>query len=279
MSRLPRVSLVQMTSCAEVGKNLDTIRTLIRRAADTDPAAIFLPENFAALGSADPRRIGVCEADAAGEVRGLVSSLAAETGCWIFAGTLPTVARPDGSLVRDGRVRAASFVYDGKGMEVARYDKMHLFDVDVQDGQGNYRESATFEPGEEVVTVDSPIGQVGLTVCYDVRFPEIYRRLAAAGAIAMAIPCAFTLPTGRAHFELLLRARAVENSVFTIAACQGGRHDTGRETYGHSMVVDPWGEVVGQVEKGRELLTVSLDLDRQREIRQEMPWLRQRKLV
>ncbi len=273
-----KIALVQLVSSKHVDKNLERVSELVERAAESQPAAIFLPENFPALGADDPYLVGANEAGPDGEVRGMMSSLARETGCWIFAGTMPTVTRPDGKAVPGKRVRAASFVYDDTGSEVARYDKIHMFDVDVADSHRNYRESATFEPGEDVVQVDTPFGCVGLTVCYDIRFPEIYRLHFGAGATMLTIPSAFTVPTGEAHFRTLMQARAVENSAFTIAACQGGEHDSGRVTWGHSMVVGPWGDVLGELDTGEGILEVALDFDRLEEIRQEMPFLAQRRL-
>ncbi|MEX1236953.1 MAG: carbon-nitrogen hydrolase family protein, partial [Pseudomonadales bacterium] len=213
-----------------------------------------------------------------GPLRQLMSTLAAETGCFIFAGTIPCRVRPDGSEVSGGRVRAASFVYDGNGIAVARYDKIHMFDVDVEDGHQHYLESATFEPGEDIVCVETPLGKVGLSVCYDIRFPELYRELFASGAELIAIPSAFTRVTGEAHFEVLMRSRAIENFVFTIAACQGGTHDSGRETYGHSMVVSPWGEVLCRGNDEQEVLYAELDLAELEKIRRDMPVGKQRRL-
>ncbi len=264
-----KVALLQMNSSREVANNLAALPEAVKRAADGGAELVFLPENFACLGHSDPASVA---RDYQDDIRGLVADLAAECDCWIFAGTMPLLSRPDGSTVEDARVRAASLVYNSDGELVSRYDKIHMFDVDVSDAQKNYRESATFEPGSEPVVVATPIGLVGLTVCYDIRFPELYRHLFAAGVVAFTIPSAFTVPTGRAHFELLCRARAVESFAYVIAACQAGVHDSGRETYGHSMVVNPWGEVVVQADS-RSVMTVmaEIDLDRQQEIRANMP--------
>lgn len=274
----PRIALIQMVSSKSVEPNLKRVEQLVLDAAKADVQGIFLPENFAALGGDDPRKVGLAEMDSDGPVRSLVSELANRTGCWIFAGTCPTGLRPDGSEVPDGRVRAASLVYDDQGVEVGRYDKIHMFDVNVEDNVKAYQESMTFEPGEDVVAIDSPIGRVGLTVCYDIRFPELYRKLAMQNVVAYTVPSAFTEVTGEAHFELLMRARAVENQAFMIAACQGGVHDSGRRTHGHSMVVDPWGSVVAECSRGEDILPVELDLARQSELRASMPVLVQRRL-
>lgn len=273
-----RIALVQLVSSMQIERNLARVAELVKQAAEQDVSAIFLPENFAALANPDPHAIGAGETSAQGEIRAFASTLAVGTGCWLFAGTLPCGVRPDGSQVSDNRVRAASFVYDASGREVARYDKIHMFDVDVADNQHHYLESRVFEPGEVVVCTDSPIGRVGLSVCYDIRFPELYRQLAADGAECITIPSAFTRVTGAAHFEVLMRARAIENFTFTIAACQGGVHDSGRETWGNSMVVGPWGDVLCRAGEGEAVVVAELDMDRLAEIRRDMPVHKQRRL-
>jgi nitrilase len=266
-----------MVSSRNVDQSLARVEPLIMEAA-ASAEFVFLPENFAALGSDNPLAIAERERDPRGPVRSFLRECALRSGCWIFAGTLPVSVRPDGSDVEGGRVRAASLVFDPGGNEVARYDKIHMFDVSVDDNQKNYLESATFEHGTDVVMVDCPIGKVGLTVCYDIRFPELYRQLFYQQADVLSIPSAFTEVTGQAHFKLLMRARAVENSCFTIAACQGGVHDSGRRTYGHSMVVDPWGSVVGELGTGEGVLSVVLDTEAQARLRKDMPFLEQRRI-
>lgn len=273
-----RIAVIQMRSSAALSENLPVIERLVKEAARDQVEAIFLPENFGALANPAPRSIGELESTPAGPLRELLSTLAVETGSYIFAGTIPCSVRPDGSEVTDGRVRAASFVFNGEGVAIARYDKIHMFDVDVEDSHKHYLESATFEPGEEVVCVSTPIGKVGLSVCYDIRFPELYRLLLAKGAECFAIPSAFTRLTGAAHFEVLMRARAIENCAFTIAACQGGIHDSGRETYGHSMVISPWGEVLCRGGDDEEILYADLDLALLARIRRDMPVDKQRRV-
>jgi predicted amidohydrolase len=274
----PAVAVIQMVSSRHVDANIIRAEALMTEAADGGAKAVFLPENFAALGNSNLRAIGDREIDSAGPIRSFLSEMSRRLSCWVFAGTVPLATRPDGSVVEDGRVRAASLVYDGDGMEICRYDKIHMFDVDVDDSHGKYRESETFEPGTETLIVDSPVGRIGLTVCYDIRFPELYRRLFGKGADLFAVPSAFTTVTGEAHFKLLMQSRAVENSCFTVAACQGGEHDSGRKTYGHSMVVDPWGEVVGELGVGEGVLHCELDMEKQKKIRREMPFIQQRRL-
>jgi predicted amidohydrolase len=274
-----RIAVVQMTSAMEVETNLAAATQLVHRAADQNVEAIFLPENFAALANENPRQIGTNEETLSGLVRRYLSDLSRSVGCWVFAGTLPTISRPDGSLVAVPRVRAASFVYDQAGREIARYDKIHMFDVSVDDSHQHYLESATFEPGEDLVCIDSPLGLIGLSVCYDIRFPELYRKLFVQGARSFAIPSAFTEVTGEAHFEILMRSRAIENFSFTIAACQGGEHNSGRKTYGHSMVVSPWGDVIAEAGTGEDVIVAELDFERLEEIRTDMPVLEQRRLL
>lgn len=271
----PRVALVQMVSSQSIEPSLQRAEILIRDAVAGNPDAIFLPENFAALGSNDPQAIGLREQFSNGPVRSFLAEMAREAGCWIFGGTVPVGHRPDGRLVPDGRVRAASLVYNPSGVEVSRYDKIHMFDVEVEDNHKSYRESSTFEAGTDIVFVDCPFGRIGLTVCYDLRFPELYRKLFVSGVDMFTVPSAFTTITGDAHFKLLLRARAVENSCFCIAACQGGQHDSGRRTYGHSMVISPWGDVLGELGEGEGVLAVELDLASQAQLRKDMPFIDQ----
>jgi len=204
-------------------------------------------------------------------VRQFLVEQAQRYGCWIFGGTLPVPVRLDGTHIDSGRVRAASFVYDGAGRQIGRYDKRHMFDVDVDDNQKSYRESDTFEPGDQLVVIDSPIGQVGLSVCYDIRFADLYRALFLRGAECFAVPSAFTTVTGEAHFEVLMRARAVENFSYCIASCQGGIHDSGRMTHGHSMVVGPWGDIIASCTEGESVIKCKLDLASLHEIRKEIP--------
>lgn len=278
---MSRIAIVQTVSSQQVDQNLPRISELVDQAAATGATAIFLPENVAALAASDPRQIGDTESRGAeaGPIRSLLGERARRHGCWIFAGTMPLSHRPDGTSVAGRRVRAASIVFDPDGNQVARYDKIHMFDVDVDDDQRHYLESATFEPGSDLVTVATPLGVVGLTVCYDIRFPELFRELFFRGAEIIAVPSAFTVPTGRAHFEVLMRARAIENFCYTVAACQGGQHDSGRQTWGHSMVVDPWGEIIAEAGTGEAVLTADIDLERVAQYRRDMPVGAQRRLV
>ncbi len=276
---LSRLALIQLVSSQHVEQNLPRVQSLIEEAVADGAQSIFLPENFAALAHPNPHEIGMAESTKDGPVRRFLSDSAKSNACWIFAGTCPVAATPGGEPVADNRVRAASLVFDPRGEEVARYDKIHMFDVDVSDNHKRYRESDTFEPGTDVVAVDTPMGRFGLSVCYDLRFPELYRELFLRDVDFLTAPSAFTTTTGEAHFELLMRSRAVENCCFTIAACQGGSHDSGRQTWGHSMVCNPWGEVIGELGTGEGVLIVDIDSSLQAQIREDMPFRQQLRLL
>jgi len=276
-----RVTVVQMTSSHNVTTSLNQLDALVREVEPSSVDAIFLPENFAALGSSDVVSIGQSESTYfsrsegnspdQSEILPMICALARAKRTWVFAGTMPLAVRPDKTSIEDGRVRAASLVVDPAGNIVARYDKIHLFDVEVSDTTKVYRESSTFEPGDLPAVVTTPFATVGLSVCYDLRFPKHYLDLTNLGATVIAVPSAFTRPTGAAHFEALMRARAIENATFVIAACQSGDHDSGRQTYGHSMVVSPWGEVIDHLENEPGLLTLELDFTELETIRRQIP--------
>lgn len=273
-----RIALIQMVSSKQVDVSLSSAEMLMQEVDVGQVDAIFLPENFAALGSDDPYQIGLREQTDKGPVRAFLREAAIRANCWVFAGTLPIASRGNGSPTAAGKVRAASLVLDQTGAEVARYDKIHMFDVDVADNHGAYRESNTFEHGTELTIVDSPCGRVGLSVCYDLRFSELYLSLFKLGAEVLAVPSAFTETTGEAHFELLMRARAVESFAYSVAACQGGVHDSGRRTYGNSVVVNPWGDVIARAGRGEQVITADIDLVELKAARAKMPVLNQRKL-
>jgi nitrilase len=230
-----------------------------------------LPENFSFLGLRDTDKREVAEAEGSGPVQDFLSRTASKLKMWLVGGTTPIKA--DGG---DGRVAAASLVYDASGNRVARYDKIHLFDVDIPGKAEKYRESANVAPGSRTAVVDTPVGKVGLSVCYDIRFPELFRRLSAAGAQILTIPSAFTAPTGRAHWETLMCARAIENLCYVVAPAQSGFHPNGRETYGDSMIVDYWGRIVQRLPRGRGCIVAQVDLQRQQETRQNFPALQHR---
>jgi len=259
MRSTANIAVVQLCSSAKVDISLRQLDDLLGTIQSGSVSAIFLPENFAALAAEDPRAIGESEAAGRREISNYIADQARTLKAYIFAGTLPIASRPDNWPVAKPRVRAASLVYDTGGHLVARYDKQHLFDADVQDGQGRYRESDTFEAGDDLVVVDTTFGKVGLSVCYDVRYPEMYTALTTLGAQIFAVPSAFTQVTGAAHFEVLIRARAIENACFVVAACQSGGHDSGRQTFGHSQIISPWGEVLVSLPDGPGVITQRLD--------------------
>jgi predicted amidohydrolase len=262
-----KAAAVQMTSGPEVAQNLEQARGLIEEAAARGARLVALPENFSFMGLKDADKRAVAEADGAGPAQDFLAATAARLKLWLVGGTVPLRAGAD------GRVAAASLVYDADGHRVARYDKIHLFDVDIPGRAERYRESAHVAPGSRAVVIDTPLGRLGLSVCYDVRFPELYRHLSAAGAQLLVVPSAFTSPTGRAHWETLLRARAIENLCYVIAPAQSGFHPSGRETYGDSMIVDFWGRILQRVPRGTGCAVAALDLQRQAGVRETFPAL------
>jgi deaminated glutathione amidase len=265
-----RVAAVQMTSGPDVTANLESARALLEQAAAEGAVLGALPENFAFMGLKDADKRGVAESDGRGPIQEFLASTALRLRMTIVGGTVPLRA---GS---DGRVAAASLVYGPDGKRSARYDKIHLFDVDIPGRKETYRESAHVAPGSNTTVVDTPVGRLGLSVCYDVRFPELFRALSAAGAQLLTVPSAFTVPTGQAHWETLLRARAIENLCYVIAPAQSGFHPSGRETYGDSMIIDHWGRVLQRLPRGRGCVLADIDLGAQAEVRSNFPALQHR---
>jgi nitrilase len=261
-----------MTSGPDVAANLEQAGALLRQARERDARLAVLPENFAFMGLKDADKRAVGEADGSGPIQDFLANIARTLDLWIVGGTMPIRA------ASDGRVAAASLVFDARGQRVARYDKIHLFDVDIPGKAETYRESAHVAPGREPVVVETPAGIVGLSVCYDVRFPELFRRLSAAGAQIITVPSAFTGPTGRAHWETLLRARAIENLCHVVAPAQSGFHPNGRETYGDSMIIDHWGTVLQRLPRGQGCVVADVDLNRQAHARTSFPALDHRVL-
>ncbi len=259
-----------MTSGPDVQANLQDARALLQEAAGRGAQLAALPENFAFMGLADSDKRRIAEADGSGPIQDFLAQTARRERMWIVGGTVPLRG------AADGRVAAASLVYDSAGERRARYDKIHLFDVQLPQRAESYRESANLAPGSTLAVVDTPLGRLGLSVCYDVRFPELFRRLSAAGAELFAVPSAFTEPTGRAHWETLLRARAIENLCYVLAPAQSGFHPNGRETYGDSMIVDHWGQVLDRLPRGRGCVTAEIDRERQRRDRGSFPSLTHR---
>jgi deaminated glutathione amidase len=268
-----KVAAIQMTSSHVVADNLVAAGELLREAKDAGAAIACLPENFAFIGLRDADKLQVAEADGVGAAQSFLSDTARELKLWILGGTI--VIRRD----TDRRVTNSSLLIDAAGKRVARYDKIHLFDVTIPGRDEQYRESTHVAPGREIVIADTPVGKLGLSVCYDMRFPELYRQLVAQGAEWLAMPAAFTVPTGRAHWETLLRARAIENLCYVIAPAQAGTHTSGRETYGDSIIVDYWGQVLSRLAKGSGVITADIDLAKQAETRARFPALDNRQLA
>lgn len=258
-----RVALIQMVSSAKVAENLAYVEQLMIMAKEKETSLVVLPENFAFMGLNDTDKFQIAESYGQGAIQEKISQLAKNLGLWVVAGTIPL--KGTGS-----KVRASSIVYDDKGLKVARYDKIHLFDVRVSE-QEAHQESSSIERGNELVVIDTPVGKIGLTVCYDLRFPELFQQLMAKGAQLFTVPSAFTALTGLAHWEILLRARAIENLCYVLAPNQGGQHENSRQTYGHSMVVEPWGKIVVQKEVGTGLVTADIDLQRLQQLRRHFP--------
>lgn len=277
-----KVAAVQMVSTAEVETNLQAAEKLIAQAKAAGASLVLLPEVFAVLEGGPMRPFG--EQQGSGPIQDFLSEQARKHQLILVGGTIPLISRAGKQpgdadyLIEDERVRPASLVFNEQGEMLARYDKIHLFDVQVADSQASYSESRSYEAGDEIVCTDTSVGKLGLTVCYDLRFPELYRELFARGAELVTVPSAFTRVTGAAHWEPLLRARAIENQCYIIAAGQGGRHNERRETWGHSMVVDPWGVVLAQVDEGEGVAVAEIDLDKLHDIRARMPVASQRKL-
>jgi predicted amidohydrolase len=269
---MTNVACIQMASGPNVGANLLEAERLINQAVRQEARLVVLPENFAIMGQSERDKVEVREVEGNGPIQEFLAEQAVRHGIWLVGGTVPLAANdPD-------KVRAACLVYDDAGRQVARYDKIHLFDVDLVDSDEQYTESETIEPDDRVVVFDSPFGRIGLAVCYDLRFPELFRQQLDAGMEVLVVPAAFTAITGRAHWEVLVRARAIENLCYVVAADQGGYHLNGRETHGHSMIVDPWGIVLNSLARGPGVVSASVDLGRLESARRNFPSIQHRRL-
>lgn len=272
---MTRAAVIQMNSGPDVDANLAAARQLLAQAADQGAVLAALPENFSLMPTRQRDRLDHAEQPGDGPAQAMLADTARTLGLWIVGGTLP-MADPDDP----DRVRACSLLVGPSGDTVARYDKIHLFDVEVS-AEERYLESATFAPGDQAVVADTPVGRLGLTVCYDVRFPELYRSLSAAGAQVLTVPSAFTLQTGAVHWALLTRARAVENLCHVLAPNQCGEHAKGRRTYGDSLIADPWGQVLARCTAGENatpgVAVADIDLTAQAERRRQFPALDHRR--
>ncbi len=267
-----RIAAIQMASGPNVNANLLEAARLIAQAAKAGAGLVVLPENFAIMGLREQDKVAIGEAMGDGPIQTFLSRQAIKHKIWLAGGTIPLISDDE------NKIRAACLLYDGKGKQVARYDKMHLFDVSLEEGSERYTESDTIEAGREVVVVDTPFGRMGLGICYDLRFPEQFRAMLDQGMELLLLPSAFTAMTGKAHWEILVRARAIENLCYVVAADQGGYHLNGRETHGDSMIVDPWGQVMDRLPRGSGVVIADIDRDKLTSIRRNLPAISHRRL-
>ena len=266
------VAAIQMASGPNVKANLEEAEKLIKTAVQQDAELVVLPENFAIMGMTETDKVTIAEKPGDGEIQKFLSEQAVKHDVWIVGGTTPI----ESDIA--GKVFSACLLYNNKGEVVARYDKIHLFDVTLEANNESYTESETIDSGDDVVVVDTPFGKLGLAICYDLRFPELFRAMADVGMEICVLPSAFTSATGRAHWEPLLRARAIENLCYMVAPDQGGYHVNGRETHGDSMIIDPWGVVLNRLPHGTGVVVSKIDLDMLKKTRKNFPALEHRRL-
>ena len=259
------VACIQNNASRVVSENIAATTDLIRQAHGMGANLVCLPENATCIEPDQARQVAQAVSEEEHPAIPAYGALAAELGIWLLAGSLTCRATPD-------KVANRSFLFDAEGAVVARYDKIHLFDVDLQGGE-SYRESNAVRPGDRAVLAPTPWGLLGMTICYDVRFAYLYRALAQAGASFLSVPAAFTVPTGTAHWHTLLRARAIETGCYVFAPAQTGTHAEGRKTYGHSLIVDPWGEVLADGGTGVGVVTAEIDPSRVAKMRRRIPAL------
>lgn len=258
------VAAIQMNTTDHIPDNLDLAAQLIKEAAKSGARCAVLPEMFAFIGKQPALLLQPSIPLHMETVQTTLSTLAKQQKIWIVGGTIPMACKDP------QRVRAACLMYDDQGALVARYDKIHLFDAIVKNKEV-YRESDQYQAGNTPVAINTPVGKVGFTVCYDIRFPELFRILFNQGVTTFMVPAAFTQPTGQAHWEVLLRARAIENLSYVVAAAQWGQHANGRQTYGHSMIVDPWGKILASQAEGNGVVLADIDLNHLQSLRSQMP--------
>ncbi len=273
MAEKHKVAAIQMASGPNISANLLEVKKIVSEAVEDGAELVVLPENFAFMGKSEQDKIKLKEESGNGPLQSFLSKLAAENGIWVIGGTIPLNANDP------NKIRSACLVFNAKGEQVARYDKIHLFDVQLPATGERYSESETIEPGNETVVVDSPFGRIGLAVCYDLRFPEQFRNLVDEGMEVAILPASFTAHTGKTHWQPLIQTRAIENLSYMIASAQGGYHINGRETYGHSMVVDPWGNIQGMIARGNGYAMGEIDLDLLHKTRRAFPALEHRQIT
>jgi len=266
------VAAIQMASGPNIDANLNEAARSIAAATNAGAGLVVLPENFALMANNEIDNVKNAEQYGQGKIQGFLAEQAKKNNVWLVGGTIPILTD------NANKVRAACIVYNNEGERVARYDKIHLFDVELVDVDEHYTESKIFEPGDEVVVIDSPFGKLGIAICYDLRFPELFRAMLDKGAEVFVVPSAFTAITGRAHWEIIVRARAIENLSFVIAAAQGGYHVNGRETHGDSMIVGPWGIILDRLPQGSGFVLAEIDEERLISTRRNFPAIEHRKL-
>jgi nitrilase len=267
-----RVAAIQMNSQSDVQRNLQLADRLLGAAAADGCELVVLPENFALMPEKGRDKAQHAEQEGEGPIQEFLAGAAQRHNLWVIAGSMPLVS-PEAE-----RVYGACPVFDPAGRRQALYRKIHLFDVTLPDGQESYQESWSMYPGDETVTVDTPAGRIGLTICYDIRYPELFRKLVDDGATFFTVPAAFTRVTGAAHWSTLLRARAIENLAYVVAPGQYGEHPDNRATYGHSMIIDPWGEVLAEQAEGNCFVATDIDPELPAKLRSEFPALSNRRL-
>ena len=264
-----KIAAIQMASGPYVASNLNEAERLIEIAVNQGAKLVVLPEYFAIMGLKETDKVAVREEDGKGPIQDFLSKMAKKHDIWLIGGSVPLASNAP------NKVRNSCLVYDDKGRQVARYDKIHLFGLDL--GNEHYHEEKTIEPGNAVKVVDTPFGKIGLSICYDLRFPELYRAMGEVNIIV--VPAAFTETTGKAHWETLIRARAIENLSYVIAPAQGGYHLSGRETHGNSMIVDPWGVILDRLPRGSGVVIATMNPKYQASLRQSLPALKHRTIT
>lgn len=263
-----KIAAIQMASGPNVAANLDEAERLIEMAVHQGAKLVALPEYFPIMGMKETDKVAVCEEEGKGPIQRFLAGQAKKHKIWLVGGSIPLQAGVP------NKVRNSCLVYDDKGKVVARYDKIHLFNLDL--GNEHYHEEATIEPGKKIVTVETPFGKLGLSICYDLRFPELFRAMGDVDIIVL--PSAFTDTTGKAHWETLVRARAIENLAYVLAPAQGGYHLSGRETHGNSMIVDPWGVILDRLPRGSGVVIAGVNPAYQASLRNSLPALKHRTL-
>lgn len=263
-----KVAAIQMVSTAELAQNISSAEKLMQQASDDGAKLLLLPEYWPLMGMHDSDKLTLAEPAGSGIIQNFLSTTAKKLDAWIIGGTLPLISNDP------NKVFNATLVYNPLGVAVARYDKIHLFGF--SKGDESYEESRTIVAGDKVVSVETDFGRVGLSICYDLRFPELYRAMGTCNLIV--VPAAFTYTTGLAHWEILLRARAIENQCYVLAAAQGGQHTNGRRTWGHSMLIDPWGKIIDVLGDGLGVISGTMDINLMQQVRESLPALKHQKL-